>query len=108
MICECGAKLKKSKTEAEFFGISFGIRGCELCPKCGSVYFDQATIEEIEKEVKRKKLFGLEKRIRITKSGNSLVIRIPKEIAKFLNLGYKDVVELFPISKERLELEIVR
>ena len=56
--------------------------------------------------MKRKKLFGLEKQAQITKSGNSLVIRIPPEIANFAGVNYKDMVRIYPISKKRIEVEI--
>ena len=59
-----------------------------------------------EKEVKKKKLFGLEKQVQVTKSGNSLVIRIPPEIANFAGVNYKDIIRIYPVSKKRIELEI--
>ncbi len=105
-LCNCGGTLKKSHTQVEFFGIDFGIRECEVCTKCSSEYLDQKTLEEIEEEVKKKKLFGLEKQAQVTKSGNSLVIRIPPEIAKFAGIKYKNMVRIYPISKNKIELEL--
>lgn len=87
--------------------MDFGIRDCEVCTSCGSEYLDQNVLEEIEEEVKGKKIFGLEKNVKVTKSGNSLVIRIPKDIAKFMNLGYMSSVRLFPIEKGRLEVKVL-
>ena len=104
--CNCGGTLKKSHTQVEFFGIDFGIRECEVCTKCYSESLDEKTLEEIEKEVKKKKLFGLEKQVQVTKSGNSLVIRIPPEIANFAGVNYKDIIRIYPVSKKRIELEI--
>ena len=104
--CNCGGILKKSHTQVEFFGTDFGIRECEVCSKCGSEYLNEETLEEIEREVKKKKLFGLEKQAQITKSGNSLVIRIPPEIANFAGVHYKDMIRIYPISKNKIEVEI--
>ena len=104
--CNCGGTLKKSHTQVEFFGIDFGIRECEVCTKCGSEYLDEKTLEKVEKEVKKKKLFGLEKQAQVTKSGNSLVIRIPPEIANFAGVNYKDIVRIYPVSKRKIEFEI--
>jgi len=104
--CNCGGTLKESHTQVEFFGIDFGIKKCEVCSKCGSEYLDEKALEEIEKEVKKKKLFGLEKQAQITKSGNSLVIRIPPEIANFTKAHYKDAIRLYPISKKKIEIEL--
>ncbi len=105
--CKCGGTLKKSQTSVEFFGIDFGIRPCEACTKCGSEYLDDDTIDAIEKELKKRKIFGLEKEICVTKSGNSLVIRIPPEIAKFAGLNYQKNIRIYPIEKKRLEIEVL-
>ena len=104
--CKCGGILKKSRTQVEFFGIDFGIRECEVCTKCGSEYLSDDVLGEIENEVKKKKLFGLEKQAQITKSGNSLVIRIPPEIAKFSGVHYKDIVRIYPVEKKKIEIEL--
>ncbi|MBI4146646.1 hypothetical protein HY489_04900 [Candidatus Woesearchaeota archaeon] len=61
--CKCGGVLKRSKTSVEFFGIDFGIKSCEVCAKCGSEYLDDETVEEIEMELKKRKIFGLEKEV---------------------------------------------
>ena len=104
--CNCGGILKNSQTQVEFFGIDFGLRDCEICTKCGSEYLDDETMDEIEKEVKQQGLFGLEKQAHITKSGNSLVIRIPPEIAKFTGIHYKDLVRIYPLAKNKIELNL--
>ena len=104
--CNCGGKLKKAYTQVEFFGIDFGVRPCEVCSQCGSEYLNDETLQEIEKEVKRRKLFGLEKQARITKSGNSLVIRISPEIAKFSDIHYNDSVRMYPLAKNKLALDL--
>ena len=104
--CNCGGTLKKSHTKVEFFGIDFGIRECEVCTKCGSEFLDEKVLDEIEQEVKKKQLFGLEKDTQITKSGNSLVIRIPPKIASFLKAKYKDIVRIYPAENRKLILEL--
>ena len=105
--CTCGGELKKSKVEVEFFGIDFGMKDAEVCTRCGSEYLDQETMKEIETIVKERNIFGLERKISVTKSGNSLVIRIPPEIAEYLGIHYKSVVQLFPVDKDRLEVKVV-
>ena len=105
--CRCGGRLKKSQCPVEFFGIDFGVRECEVCTKCGAEYLDDAVMEEIEKEVKARKLFALERKITVTKSGNSLVVRIPPEIAKFNKLHYQTILRLIPITEKRMELEVL-
>ena len=105
--CTCGGELKRSKVEVEFFGIDFGLKDAKVCTRCGSEYLDQETMKEIETIVKERNIFGLERKISVTKSGNSLVIRIPPEIAEYLGIHYKSVVQLFPVDKDRLEVKVV-
>ena len=105
--CSCGGSLKKTKVEVEFFGIDFGLRDAEVCTACGSEYLDQETLKVIEKETKERKIFALEKRVQVTKSGEALVIRILPEIAEFLNIHYRSLVQLFPVDKDRLEVKVV-
>ncbi len=105
--CSCGGNLKKTKVPVEFFGIDFGVRDAEVCVVCGSEYLDQDTLKEIETEVKKRNIFGLERKVSVTKSGNSLVIRIPPEIAVYLGIHYKSTVQLFPVDKDRLEIKVV-
>ena len=105
--CRCGGTLKTSQCTVEFFGIDFGVRNCEVCTTCNAEYLDDQTLQEIELEVKKKKLFGLERKVTITKSGNSLVMRWPPEIAQFLNVHYKDTLRIFPLSKKKVEVEVM-
>jgi hypothetical protein len=105
--CSCGSELKRSKVKVEFFGIDFGLKDAEVCTRCGSEYLDQETMKEIETIVKERNIFGLERKISVTKSGNSLVIRIPPEIAEYLGIHYKSIVQLFPVDKDRLEVKVV-
>lgn len=104
--CSCGGTLKKGVASVEFFGIDFGIRSCEICTRCGSEYLSDAVLMEIEKEVKKKKLFGLEKQAQVTKSGNSLVLRLPPDIVKFTGISYKDNVRIYPTAKNKIEVEV--
>lgn len=104
--CNCGGTLKKGHAQVDFFGIDFGIRECEVCSKCGSEYLNNETLDEIEQEVKKRKLFGLERQVQITKSGNSLVIRIPPEIARFSGIKYRDNARIYPTAKNKIEMEL--
>ena len=105
--CSCGGKMKETISNVEFFGIDFGLKKIEICTKCGEEYITDEVMEEIENECKKLGLFGLERKVRITKSGNSLVIRIPPEIAKFVGLKYKDIISMLPIGKGKLELHVL-
>ena len=104
--CKCGGELVNSQCEVEFFGIDFGIKKCEVCKNCNAEYLDNETMKEIEKEIKKRGIFGLEKMVKVTKSGNSIVIRIPPEIAKFSDIDYKSIIRIFPVSRNKIELEV--
>lgn len=104
--CKCGGKLKRSFTEVEFFGINFGVKQADVCIDCGSEYLPQEVMEQIEREVKRRKLFGLERRGRVAKSGNSLVIRIPKEIAESLKIKRDLPIVIYPTEPRKLIIEV--
>lgn len=104
--CKCGGKLRKSVSEVEFFGIDFGIKPVNICTKCGSEYLSQEVMEEIEAQIKKRELFGLEKRGRVAKSGNSLVIRIPKEIVESLKIKRDLPLLIYPSERRKLVIEV--
>ena len=104
--CKCGGKLKRGVTEVEFFGIDFGIKQADICTECGSEYLSQELLEEIEKEVVGRGLFGLERKGHVAKSGNSLVVRIPKEIAKSLKIERDTPIIIYPSEPKKLVIEV--
>lgn len=63
-------------------------------------------MEEIEGEVKRGGFFGLERRARVVASGNSLVIRIPKEMAQSLKIKCDMPIVIYPAETKKLVIEI--
>ncbi len=83
---ECSGKIINKKVEFSMYGINFGKFPAEVCIKCGEEVFDEKTSEEIDKIAKQKGLWGLAKKVKIVKVGNSLAIRIPKIISDFLGL----------------------
>ena len=51
-------------------------------------------------------LFGLERRGRVAKSGNSRVIRIPKDIANSLKIKRNLPILIYPSEPKRLIIEV--
>ncbi len=98
-VCEKGI-LKKGKTERFLFGIFLGEFPAELCSKCGESYTDEKTTKKIEDIAKAKGIWGLGKNTKITKTGNSLAVRIPKEIAGFLDLKNGTEAYVHPDGKK--------
>lgn len=83
---ECGGKIIKKQVDFSIYGTSLGKFPAEVCTKCGEEVFDEKTSEEIDKITKQKGLWGLSKKVKIVKIGNSLAVRIPKTISDFIGL----------------------
>ena len=105
--CRCGGKLVKTKIHVEHLGIDFGLQNGTVCTSCGDNYISYEVWEKIEKKTKKLGLFGLEKKVKIRKSGNSLVVTIPPEIAKFIGAKTQTLVSLLPLGKGRLEIQLL-
>lgn len=84
-ICNKGI-LKKGKINEYMFGTYLGEFQAEICSKCGKSFTDSATTQKIEEMAKKKGIWGLSAKTKITKTGNSLAIRIPKKLADYLKL----------------------
>lgn len=104
--CLCGGKMKEIEDYVEFFGKQFGPVTVEICTMCGERYVSGEVMKELEKKWKKLGLFGLERKVQVTKSGSSLVIRIPPEILKFAGIKYKSLLSIVPVEKKRLEIQV--
>ncbi|MCG2760668.1 MAG: hypothetical protein L6407_05600, partial [Candidatus Delongbacteria bacterium] len=78
------ARSKKGKVEEEMFGVSLGKFDAEVCDCCGEAFFSLKETERMEAKAKELGVWGLAKHMKIVKSGNSLSVRIPAKIARFL------------------------
>jgi hypothetical protein len=104
-ICEKGM-LKKKKIEEKMFGISLGKYNAEVCDKCNESFLDEDSVKKIEEKAKALGIWGLAKDIKIVKSGNSLSVRIPAKIARFLDLHEGKDVLLYPEGKKKIIVEV--
>lgn len=102
----CEGDTIKQNIEYTEFGIILGNFEANVCKKCGEVYFDEETAGRIQNKSKQMGLFGLAKKAKIAKIGNSIAIRIPKEISEFLKLKKGEEVTIFPEGKHQLHIEI--
>lgn len=103
-VCNKG-KLKKGKIKEYMYGIYLGEFPAEICHECNESFTDSATTKLIEQEAKNIGLWGLEKKTKITKTGNSIAIRIPKNIADYLKLKAGKEAYVYP-DKDKLIIEI--
>ncbi len=103
--CEKG-RLMKKEVSYSVYDIELGKFPAEVCTKCREQWFSEEIAKKIEKIEKEKGLFGLSKQSKISYSGNSLIIRIPKEIVKFMNLKKEKQVLIHPEGKDKLLIEV--
>ena len=98
--------MSKQIVEHKEFDISLGKFKSLVCTKCGEIFYDSETAEKIQSKSKKLGLFGLSKKTKVAQVGNSLAIRIPKEIAEFIHLEKKKEVRILPKSPKKIEIEL--
>lgn len=103
-ICEKGYLKKSIKTES-MYGVELGKFPALVCEKCNESYTDEETTKKIEQKAKEKGIFGLGMKTKIAKAGNSLAVRIPKNIADYLGLKPGDEAFIHP-EKNKLIVDI--
>ena len=84
-ICEKG-ELRSGTAPESLFGVALGTFPAEICDACGETFTDAIATAQIESAAREKGIWGLGKKTKVTKTGNSLSVRIPKEIADYLKL----------------------
>ncbi|MEK6904878.1 MAG: hypothetical protein AABX24_00600 [Nanoarchaeota archaeon] len=87
-----------------FLGETIGKFEALVCNHCGETLFESAASDNIEAEVKRRGLWGLRARSKVSEVGNALDVRIPKALAKFLSLKKGQEIILEPIDKNKLQI----
>ncbi len=104
-VCKKGT-LRKEEIEETMFGVSLGTFQAEICDRCGESFVDEDTMLEIEAEAKRRGIWGLGQKITIGKSGNSLVVRIPARLARFMGIEAGNEALIHPEGEKKLIVEI--
>lgn len=74
-LCEKG-ELKKGKIKETMFGVFLGEFQVEICSSCNESFTDEETTRQIQELAKKKGLWGLGLKTKVTKTGNSLAVRI--------------------------------
>ncbi|MBI2669140.1 hypothetical protein HYX14_04830 [Candidatus Woesearchaeota archaeon] len=104
-ICEKGT-LQPKKVTYEVYGIKLGLFPAKVCSVCKEEWFNEETSRRIEAIEKKKGLFGLSKKTKISYSGNSLVIRIPEALVSFMGIKKEDEVLIHPEGKSKIAVEL--
>lgn len=103
----CNGGLQEKVVEHKEFGVSLGKFPAKVCSSCGEAFFDSETVDKIQLKSKEKGLFGLAaKKTKVALVGNSLAVRIPKEIAQFVGLKKEEEIRVIPKSQHEIALEI--
>jgi hypothetical protein len=103
--CNVGFYARK-KVSYVFLGENIGVFDALVCNSCDETLFEAAASDSIEAEVKRRGLWGLRARSRVSKVGNALDVRIPKSLSEFFSLKKGKEVILEPIDRNRLQIII--
>lgn len=97
----CKGKLKKKFVNYKIYGKSIGKFKALVCDSCGEQWFEESEAKKIEENERELGLFGLSRETKISYSGNSLIIRIPKQLAEFMGLKKETNVILYPEDKNK-------
>jgi YgiT-type zinc finger domain-containing protein len=103
----CGkGNLRAGVVHETMFGVALGDYPGEVCDRCGESFLSSETMKGVEDRAKELGLWGLASKVKIAKSGNSLVVRIPSQLARYLRLKSGQEVLVAPEEANRLVLEV--
>jgi len=103
-MCGNGSLIRK-KVDETMFGVSLGKFPAWVCNRCGESFTDEDTTQSIINRAKQRGIWGLGKKVKVVRSGNSLVIRIPKEIVDFMGLEIGQELFIRPEGKSKITAE---
>ncbi|MBI2672356.1 hypothetical protein HYX16_05465 [Candidatus Woesearchaeota archaeon] len=105
--CPCGGKVEWKTDKVVYQGVDCGVLDIEYCPKCGEEYLPEESMEIVEEKLKKAGLWGIKrKEVNLWRSGSSVLLRIPKDIAKTLNLKPDEKVMVYAEGKKRLVVDV--
>lgn len=96
----------RKKTKYMYDELDLGEYDALVCNKCGETFFTEESSLEIEKKAKELGIWGIEKKSKISYAGNSLMVRIPRNIAKFMKLRKGEEILIRPEGKKKLVVTI--
>lgn len=104
-LCEKGS-LQKKKVAFRLYGELVGMFPADVCSSCGEHFFNESTSKKIDESAKSKGLWGLEAETNVGQTGDSLMVRVNKQLASFLNLRKGARIKIRPEDRRHLILEI--
>ncbi|MEK6920336.1 MAG: hypothetical protein AABX82_00520 [Nanoarchaeota archaeon] len=103
--CNTGQYVKK-RVPYNFLGEKIGIFDALVCDHCQEILFESDASDKIEEQVKKRGLWGLRARSKVSEVGNALDVRIPKNLARFFSLKKGKEIILEPLDRNRLQIII--
>src|SRR5438445_13503239 len=97
--------MKKTMRKSELYGFDLGRYPAKVCTSCGEVFWKETDVRKMEERAKKLGIWGLEHRTKVAVAGNSLMVRIPKSIAKFIGLKKGETVSMHPLGRDKLLIE---
>ncbi len=85
LVCEKGT-LQPQIIRERMHGVDLGEYPAEVCTFCKESFTDEKTSRAIERAAKEKGIWGWGRTTNITRTGNSLAVRIPKALADHLGI----------------------
>jgi len=76
------------------------------CPNCQEFIFTEAQVEEIEKRTEMIKSEMLAFERKVTVSGRSLVINLPEDLVRHMNIAKGKIVKIIPGGKKKFIVEV--
>jgi ribosomal protein S27AE len=104
-VCGKGV-LRPARVQEERFGVNLGKYDGEVCNRCGESFLGSKSMKRLETWAKELGLWGLSTKVKVVRSGNSLVVRIPPPLAKHLRLRSGLELLIAPDKERRLVLEL--
>ena len=103
----CGkGSLKKGKIRERMFGVDLGEFEAETCAACGDAFLTEAAMDELERRAREAGVWGLGQKVKVARSGNSLVLRIPADMARLLKLEAGTEVYVHPEGDDKIVVDI--
>lgn len=104
-ICE-KAELERRRVPYSYHDWYFGDYEADVCPACGEAFFTEAASDAMDARARELGVWGLERDGTVGRSGNSLMVRIPRALADFLRLQAGARVHLTPEGPRKFSVEM--
>jgi YgiT-type zinc finger domain-containing protein len=106
---KCGGKLVTTRTVLDLYDGQVTLKGVEAqyCPKCKEELFTPRQMKEVDKLTEGVQLQQISLKRHVSRSGRSLVLRIPQDIARNLQMTKDTEVELRVKNKKEFVVEVV-